>query len=124
MHSVQTRAANVHDLTTAAVLLHGEKTLVYADAGYQGIEKREEMQGTGIGFRIAMRPRKRRVLPDTPDGRLDDLVETVKAHIRAKGEHPLRVIKQQFGFQKTQLRGMLLPRQQAEGGRATRIATM
>ena len=33
--------------------------------------------------------------------------ETAKAHIRAKGEHPFRVIKQQFGFQKTRLRGML-----------------
>ncbi len=65
------------------------------------------MKGRGIGFRVAMRPGKRRVLPDTPEGRLDDLVETAKAHIRAKGEHPFRVIKQQFGFQKTRLRGML-----------------
>jgi IS5 family transposase len=88
-------------------LLHGEETVVYADAGYQGIEKREEMQGRGIGLRIAMRPGKRRILPDTPEGRLDDLVETAKANIRAKGEHPFRVIKQQFGFQKTRLRGML-----------------
>jgi IS5 family transposase len=54
-----------------------------------------------------MRPGKRRVLPDTPEGRLDDLVETAKAPIRAKREHPFRVIKQQFDFQKTRLRGML-----------------
>ncbi len=107
IHSVETTAAHVHDLTPAADLLHGEETVVYADAGYQGIGKREEMQGRGIGFRVAMRPGKRRVLPDTPEGRLDDLVETAKAHIRAKVEHPFRVIKQQFGFQKTRLRGML-----------------
>ncbi|MFM7265980.1 MAG: IS5 family transposase, partial [Cyanobium sp.] len=44
IHSVETTAANVHDLTPAAELLHGEETVVYADAGYQGIEKREEMQ--------------------------------------------------------------------------------
>jgi IS5 family transposase len=106
IHSVETSAANVHDLTPAADLLHGEETVVYADAGYQGLEKREEMQGRGIGFRIAMRPGKRRVLPDTPEGRLDDLIETAKAHIRAKGEHPFRVMKQQFGFQKTRLRGL------------------
>jgi hypothetical protein len=37
---------------------------------------------------------------------LEDLVETAKAHIRSKVEHPFRVIKQQFGFQKTKLRGM------------------
>jgi IS5 family transposase len=50
------------------------------------------MKGRGIGFRVAMRPGKRRVLPNTPEGRLDDLVETAKAHIRAKVEHPFRVI--------------------------------
>ena len=38
IHSVETTAANVHDLTPAAELLHGEETVVYADAGYQGIE--------------------------------------------------------------------------------------
>jgi len=107
IHSVEITAANVQDLAPVADLLHGEETVVYADAGYQGIEKQDEMQGRGIGFRVAMRPGRRRVLPDTPEGRLDDLVETAKAHIRAKGEHPFRVIKQQFGFQKTRLRGML-----------------
>jgi IS5 family transposase len=107
IHSVETTAANVHDLTPAADLLHGEETVVYADAGYQGIEKRSEMQGSGIGFRVAMRPGKRRALTDTPEGRLDDLAETAKAHIRAKVEHPFRVIKLQFGFQKNRLRGLL-----------------
>jgi IS5 family transposase len=107
IHSVETTAARVHGLTPVADLLYGKETVVYADAGYQGIEKRAEMQGREIGFRVAMRPRNRRVLPDTPENRLDDLVETAKAHIRAKGEHPFRVIKQQFGFQKTRLRGML-----------------
>jgi IS5 family transposase len=59
-------AANVHDLTPAAELLHGDETVVDADAGYQGIEKREELQGEDIGFRVAMRPGKRKILPDTP----------------------------------------------------------
>ena len=106
IHSVETNSANVHDITRAAQLLHGEEEVVYGDAGYQGIEKRAEMAGKSTTFRVAMRPGKRRVLPDTPDGRLLDLVETAKAHIRAKVEHPFRVIKQQFGFQKTRLRGI------------------
>jgi IS5 family transposase len=106
IHSVQTTSANVHDLTPAPELLHGEETLVYEDAGYQGIEKRQGMEGKPIEFRVAMRPGKRRVLPETSDGRLLDLIETAKAHIRAKVEHLFRVIKQQFGFQKTRLRGM------------------
>jgi IS5 family transposase len=67
------------------------------------------MEGKGIGFRFVMRPKKRRAfhLPNTSVRRLDNLVETAKAHIRAKGEHPFRVIKQEFGFQKTRLSGML-----------------
>ena len=106
IHSVVVTAANVHDLTPAADLLHGDEQVVYADAGYQGIAKRPEMAGKTMEFRVAMRPGKRRLLPDTPDGRLQDLIETAKAHIRSKVEHPFRVIKQQFGFQKTKLRGL------------------
>ena len=92
IHSVETSAANVHDLTPASELLYGEESVVYADAGYQGIEKRSEMEGRWIGFRVVMRPGKRRALPDKPEGRVDDLMETAKAHIRAKVEHPYRVI--------------------------------
>ena len=65
------------------------------------------MAGKSIEFRVAMRPGKRRALPDTQEGRIQDLVEGAKAHIRAKVEHPFRVIKQQFGFQKTSLRGLV-----------------
>jgi IS5 family transposase len=62
--------------------------------------------GVTTEFRLAMRPGKRRALPNTPDGKLQDLIETAKAHILSKVEHPFRVIKQQFGFQKTRLRGL------------------
>jgi IS5 family transposase len=106
IHSVVTTAANVHDLTPAAELLHGDEEVVYGDAGYQGIAKRPEIEGTSAEFRVAMRPGKRRALPDTPEGKLQDLVEAAKAHVRAKVEHPFRVIKQQFGFHKTRLRGI------------------
>ncbi|MBD1193442.1 IS5 family transposase [Vulcanococcus sp. Clear-D1] len=106
IHSVVVTAANVHDLTPAAELLHGDEEVVYGDAGYQGIAKRPEMARKATEFRVAMRPGKRRALPDTPDGKLQDLIETAKAHIRSKVEHPFRVIKQQFGFQNTRLRGL------------------
>lgn len=53
-----------------------------------------------------MRPGKRQALPNTADGKLQELIEAAKAHHRAKVDHPFRVIKQQFGFQKTRLRGL------------------
>ena len=80
--------------------------MVYGDAGYQGITKRPEMASHSAVFRVAMRPIKRRALPDTPARRLQDLIEVAKARVRAKVERPFRVIKQPFGFEKTRLRGL------------------
>ena len=50
IHSVVTTAANVHDLTPAAALLHGDEEVVYADAGYQGHrpKARDGWQDSGI----------------------------------------------------------------------------
>jgi IS5 family transposase len=106
IHSVVDTAANVHDLTPAAELLHDGEEAAYAGAGYQGIAKKPEMACMTTEFRVAMRPGKPRALPDTPERRLQVLIETAKANIRSKGEHPFRLIKQQFGFQKTSLRGL------------------
>jgi hypothetical protein len=106
VHSVDTTAANAHDLTPAAELLHGDEDFVYGDAGYQGIAKRPEIAGKTTEFRVAMRTGKRRGLLNITEGRLQDLIETAKPHIRSKIEHPFRVIKQQFGVQKTRLRSM------------------
>lgn len=95
--SVEDTAANVHKLTPSANLLDGRGTVDYA--GNQGIEKRPEMNGNCIGSHVAMRQAKRQTLLVTPEGQLDDLVETAKAHIRAKSEHPFRMTTQPFRFQ-------------------------
>lgn len=42
VHTLVGTAANVHDVTQAQALLHGGETDVFGDAGYQGVEKREE----------------------------------------------------------------------------------
>jgi IS5 family transposase len=68
IHSVETTADHGNDLSPAAGLLHGEATLAYADAGYQGVEKQVEMQGSGNGFRFDIRPGMLRELTDTPEG--------------------------------------------------------
>ena len=106
IHSVATRAANSSDVVMAPELLHGEEKVVYGDAGYQGLQKREEMEGKEVECRIAMRAGNRRRLPATAEGELLRWMERAKAHIRAKVEHPFRVIKEQFGFCRTRLRGM------------------
>ena len=45
VHTVTTTAANEHDITQAANLLHGKESDVFADSGYRGVHKREEVQG-------------------------------------------------------------------------------
>jgi transposase, IS5 family len=55
-----------------------------------------------------MRPGKRRLLnPFIEPEFLAERVEKMKASIRAKVEHPFRVIKQQFGFTKVRYRGLM-----------------
>ena len=96
----------MHDVTVAAELLHGEERVVYGDAGYQGLQKREELAGRDVECRIALRAGQRRRVHETPEGQVLHWMERAKAHIRAKVEHLFRVIKQQFGFQQSRLRGM------------------
>jgi len=107
VHTVIGTAANVSDVTQAAALLHGDETDVFADAGYQGVARREEAKDLGVNWHIAMRPGKRRALdPARELHRLLDKVEQLKASVRAKVEHPFRVVKQQFGHAKVRYRGL------------------
>lgn len=105
VHTVVGTSANVNDVTQGHALLHGEEVEVFADAGYQGADKRPE--ATGVKWHIAMRPGKRKVLNKaTKLGALLDNIEKLKASVRAKVEHPFRVIKRQFGFTKVRYRGL------------------
>ena len=106
VHTVVTTAANVADVTQTGALLHGNKKTVFADAGYTGADKREALKGKRSDWRIAERRHKVKALPD---GELKDLtvwLEHLRAKVRARVEHPFRVIKQQFGFHKTRYRGL------------------
>lgn len=106
VHTVVATAANVGDVTQAGALLHGNEENVYGDAGYQGAEKREENQGRAVSWHVALRPGKRRALPDTPQGRFLDQLERVKAQIRSKVEHPFHVLKNLLAYRKTRYRGL------------------
>ena len=94
-------------MTQAHALVHGEETNVLADAGYQGVGKWQETQNIEVNWHVAMRPGKRKVLDkSTPKGAILDQLERAKARIRAKVEHPFRVIKRQFGHVKVRYRGL------------------
>jgi IS5 family transposase len=103
IHSIATTAANVHDITQADQLLHGEESRVWGDAGYRGIEKRDEHRDREVDWHIALRPGLRKELVEGSN--LAEL-ETLKASVRAKVEHPFRYIKRVFGYSKVRYRGL------------------
>ena len=98
VHSFTTTSANVHDVTEAHRLLHGGETQVWGDAGYLGVQKREENLGLAVAWQVALRPGRRRKLePDSPEAR----AERTKAPVRAKVEHPFLKVKGLFGYAKS-----------------------
>ena len=107
VHTVVGTAANVNDVTQANHLVHGDESEVFADAGYQGVDKRVDTQAIDTQWHVAMRPGKRRLLDKSdPRDAIAEQLEHVKARIRAKVEHPFRVIKRQFGHMKVRYRGL------------------
>ena len=106
VHIVIGVAATVNDVTQAQALLHGDEKEAFRDACYQGAAKRPDAKGDVI-WNVAMRPGKRRALDMGYDiDRLCDQLEMIKARIRAKVEHPLRIIKNRFDLKKAHCRGL------------------
>ena len=104
VHTVTTTPANVADVTEVAKLLHGKETTVHADAGYQGAQKRAPKRGRT--WYIAA---KRGSVKAMPESELKEAVkhtEHMKAAVRSKVEHPFRVVKRQFGYQKARFKGL------------------
>ena len=106
VHTMRGTSGHVSDIAEANALLHGQESVVFGDAGYQGIEKRPEATADVI-WHVAMRPGKRKALnKENETDALIDQAEKLKAGIRATVEHPFRVIKRQFGFVKVRYRGL------------------
>jgi len=94
------------DITETANLLHGQEEEVYADAGYVGAEKRDELKGRKLQWHIAA---KRSSVTAMADGLLKDLTKKakhLKAKIRARVEHPFHILKNLFGHRKVRYRGL------------------
>jgi IS5 family transposase len=107
VHTVRCTSGHVSDIAEANTLLHGQETVAFGDAGYQGVERRPDAKAD-VTWHVAMRPGKRKAL-DKENNEADallDQAEKLKASIRAKVEHPFRVIKRQFGFVKVRYRGL------------------
>jgi IS5 family transposase len=104
VHTVTTTPANEADVEQVADLLHGKEEEVYADSGYRGAQTR--VTRDDLQWHIAARPSD---IAKMPEGRAKARVqkhEHSKASVRAKVEHPFRVIKRQFGLVKVRFKGL------------------
>jgi IS5 family transposase len=108
VHTLIGTAANVADIQCARELLHGEEKAGYVDAGYTGIEKRDEAAGDE-GKRTWYVALKRGKIKKMVEGEIKQLtcrIEKLKAQVRAKVEHPFHVVKNLFGHRKVRYRGL------------------
>jgi IS5 family transposase len=106
VHTVTVTAANVADIAETAHLLHGQEEEVYADAGYVGAQKRDELKGRKLKWNIAA---KRSTVTAMAEGPLKDLAkkaEHLKAKIRARVEHPFHIVKDLFRHRKVRYKGL------------------
>jgi IS5 family transposase len=109
VHSLETTAANVHDITVGSQLIREDDEVVYGDSGYLGIEKREEVKNSPHLSTKEYRINRRRMsVQRMPEGFIDweKQIERRKSSVRSKVEHPFLVVKRFFGFTKTVYRGL------------------
>lgn len=107
-HSFTTTPANDHELKQLPELLHRNESFVSADSGYRGVEKCIDTKDKIVDWLVAEMPSKICSLKEHPPHINKQLIRTeyLKASIRAKVEHPFKILKCQFGFRKVIYKGL------------------
>jgi IS5 family transposase len=100
VHSLTTTAANVHDSTQIAKLLHGQEREVFGDQAYWNDSHRKDAQKMGIRYRINRRPNQ------TPLSEYQRRINRLRSRARARCEHVFHVVKRLWGFSKVRYRGL------------------
>ena len=107
VHSVHTTAANEADVSQTEHLLHGKEQSVWADAGYTGADKREALKDKELDWKIAEKRTKVKKLEEgSALRRLVEEIETLKAKVRSRVEHPFHIVKNLFGHRKARYKGL------------------
>jgi len=107
VHSLETTTAKVHDSQVWDELLHGGETSVWADKGYVSAPREAAFSGPGKFWGVMRKAPKGGALHP-----VDEDINRIIAMVRARVEHPFRVLKRQFGFLKTRYRGLAKNRAQ------------
>ena len=101
VHSVATTAASVADKHMLPELLHGEERKVWGDGGYQGQSQTIRKAAPQAQDMTCRRTKFKNHVDE-----LQKKKNRSKSRVRAKVEHPFRVLKRIFGFDKVRYRGL------------------
>ena len=102
VHSLTATHAAESDIKQMPNLLHGEESVVYGDQAYWKEEDRQAFEEQGVRYRVNRRaPGGNKNL--SPRWRK---INRARSRTRACCEHPFRVVKQLWGFEKTRYRGI------------------
>ena len=109
IHTLETTAGNVSDVSMTSKLLTGTEEEVIGDAGYVGANKREDaitrnQFGKKIKYRICRRPSTRKKLSRSGQYKARK-AEYRKSSVHGKIEHVFGVVKNLFRCRKTRYRG-------------------
>ena len=108
VHTVETTAANVSDVSMAHALVREDDAFCYADSGYTGVAKRPEVAVrfphlSSMRWTVARKPSTIKGLDCTLSA--EKGIESRKASVRSKVEHPFLIVKRRFGHLRTRYRG-------------------
>lgn len=101
VHSVEFTTAKAHDITVIETLFHGEENAVFGDSAYMRHTDRREARKKGIYYGIASRSSRKHPLSASQRKK-----NRKHSSLRAKVEHPFRVIKEQWGHRKLRFKGL------------------
>jgi len=101
VHSVATTAASVADKHMLPELLHGEERKVWGDGGYQGQRQAIREAAPEAQDMTCRRTRYKNYVDEVAKRK-----NTTKSKVRAKVEHPFRILKRVFGCDKVRYRGL------------------
>jgi transposase, IS5 family len=101
IHSVCSTAASVADKHMLPDLLHGRERKVWGDGGYQGQGETIRAAAPHAQDMTSRRTRYKQMVDQ-----LQRQKNRTKARVRAKVEHPFRILKRVFGFVKVRFRGL------------------
>ncbi len=108
VHAVRATAANVSDVTVAHALVREDDGFCYADSGYAGVSRRPEVAGDGhlceVEWKVAERPSRIKGMRGLA---VEHDIESRKASVRSKVEHPFLIVKRQFGHARCRYRGLV-----------------